>query len=311
LSIAEKCRNEAVSPPPPGAGRPWERAPGTFSPAARARSRQSASGLRNGQRRRALQSAGFRAPRPAARFRRPRPLSELVCLRCVKQARVPAIKRRRRLRRLAPDPELIRRRAAGEPLRKLASDYAVAHTTLGRYFEQPELARQLGQAAKQLRAEQRAKRRLERDVRRQAREQAARERPSRRRRVRSDYEAWLDERDARLPPTRAELHSRSDEIAARVVAAGGGIEAVIEATGLRTLDNAARLLDPAILTRAFDNDSPDKQRRLRQPSGSARIRLSPCAGSEGSNGAFRRRELRARRSGFVGRGFRRPACPLK
>jgi hypothetical protein len=79
-------------------------------------------------------------------------------------------KRRRRLRRLAPDQELIRRRAAGEPLRKLASDYAVAHTTLGRYFEQPEVAGQLRQAAEQLRAEQRAKRRLERDVRRQARE---------------------------------------------------------------------------------------------------------------------------------------------
>jgi hypothetical protein len=61
--------------------------------------------------------------------------------------------------------------------------------------------------------------------------------------------------NARLPPTRADLHSRSDEIAARIVAAGGGIEAVIEATGLRTLENVARLIDPAILTRAFDNDS--------------------------------------------------------
>jgi hypothetical protein len=81
-----------------------------------------------------------------------------------------------------------------------------------------------------------------------------------RRRVRSDYETWLDEREARLPPTRADLHSRSDEIAARV-AAGVGIEAAIEATGSRTLENAAELLDPAILTRAFDNDSPGKQRR--------------------------------------------------
>jgi hypothetical protein len=47
------------------------------------------------------------------------------------------MKRRRRLRRLVPDPELIRRRAAGEPLRGLASDYGVAHTTLGRYFVRP------------------------------------------------------------------------------------------------------------------------------------------------------------------------------
>jgi hypothetical protein len=89
---------------------------------------------------------------------------------------------------------------------------------------------------------------------------AGRERSSRRRRVRGDHEAWLDERDARLPPTRADLHSRSDEIAARVVAAGGGIEAVIEANGLRTRENAAELIDPAILTRAFDNDSLEQRR---------------------------------------------------
>jgi hypothetical protein len=57
------------------------------------------------------------------------------------------MKRRRRLRRLAPDQELIRRRAAGEPLRELASDYGVAHTTLGRYFERPELAKHTRQAA--------------------------------------------------------------------------------------------------------------------------------------------------------------------
>jgi hypothetical protein len=36
------------------------------------------------------------------------------------------MKHRRRLRRLLPDSELIRRRAAGEPLRELGSDYDVA-----------------------------------------------------------------------------------------------------------------------------------------------------------------------------------------
>jgi hypothetical protein len=185
-------------------------------------------------------------------------------------------KRRRRLPRLAPDPELIRRRAAGEPLRQLASDYDVAHTTLGRYFERPEVAKQLKQAAKQLRAEaarrSAERRRLEREVRRKAREQvaaertrarraraAAREVSSRRRGARSPEEAWLDERDARLPLTRSDLHSRADEAAARVVAAGGGSEAVIEATGLRTLENVARLIDPVIVTRALDNESLDEQ----------------------------------------------------
>ena len=55
---------------------------------------------------------------------------------------------------------------------------------------------------------------------------------SRRWRARSPYGAWLDERDARLPLTRAELHSQNDETAARVVAAGGGLQVVIDATGL-------------------------------------------------------------------------------
>jgi len=136
------------------------------------------------------------------------------------------MKRRRRLRRLVPDPELAERR------------------------------------------------RLEREVRRKAREQVAAERKqarraraaaravsSRRRPAPEWYEAWLDGRDARQPPTRSDLHSRADETAARVVAAGDGSQAVIEATGLRTFENVARLIDPVIVTRAFDNDSLAEQRR--------------------------------------------------
>lgn len=125
------------------------------------------------------------------------------------------LQQRRRLRRLVPDEALIRRRATGEPLRELASDYGVAHTTLGRYFERQEVRKQLREAASQLRAEERAvadrraeERRLERQVRRRAKEQAASEREqarraqaagaaigSRRRRAGTPYEAWLDERD--------------------------------------------------------------------------------------------------------------------
>ena len=181
---------------------------------------------------------------------------------------------RRRLRRLVPDEELIRRRAAGEPLRELAFEYDVAHTTLGRYFKRPEVAKQLKEAARQLRAEQRAaaarrsaERRLEQEVRRKAREQDAVEREqarqtraavaaitSRRRGPRSAYEAWLDERDLRRPLTRAELWSTADEIAAGVVAKGGGMQAVIEATGFHTRENVVRGIDPAILTQAYDND---------------------------------------------------------
>jgi hypothetical protein len=49
-----------------------------------------------------------------------------------------------RLRRLVPDLALLRRRAAGESLRRLARDYGVAHTTLARWFARPEVAGQLG-----------------------------------------------------------------------------------------------------------------------------------------------------------------------
>jgi hypothetical protein len=184
------------------------------------------------------------------------------------------VKRRRRLRRLVPDAGLIRRRAAGEPLRALASDYGVVHTTLLDYFERPEVARELKQAERQLRAERKAaadrlaaERRLERVVRRKAREQAAREAEdarrvqavvttsaSRRRRARTPYEAWLDEHDERRPLTRADLRSQLDALAVRVVAEGGGMQAVLEATGLRTLENVAGSIDPAILKDAYDND---------------------------------------------------------
>ena len=66
-----------------------------------------------------------------------------------------AVNWQRRPRRLAPDPHLLRPRAAGEPLRTLARDYGVTHTTLSRFFARPEISKQLRQTVKQLRAEQR------------------------------------------------------------------------------------------------------------------------------------------------------------
>ena len=188
------------------------------------------------------------------------------------------MKRRRRLRKLVPDQELIRRRAADEPLRELAPDYNVMHTTLGRFFERPDVARQLRQVRQELRAGERAlarrrsaERRLELEIRRKAKEQAAAEleqaraaagitERAGRRRPRTGYEGWLDERDARVPWTRADLHSTHDQTAARIVAEGGGMQAIIEATDLRTLDNVTRSIDPAILAQAYDNDAIAKVR---------------------------------------------------
>jgi hypothetical protein len=185
------------------------------------------------------------------------------------------VKRQRRLRKLVPDAELIRRRAAGASLRELAVDFDVAHTTLVRYFKRADVAKQLKQVRTQLRAEQRAiaaqeaeKRRAEQAVRQRARQQGAHERrqvaearatgattTSRRRKARTPYEAWLDERDAARPLTRSDRRSQLDDIAEGVVAAGGGLQAVIDETGLRTRENVLNLIDPEILVRAFDNDA--------------------------------------------------------
>jgi hypothetical protein len=57
-----------------------------------------------------------------------------------------------------------------------------------------------------------------------------------------------------VPLTRVDLYSWNDDTAARVVAAGGGMKAVIDATGLHTRENVLGLIDPAILVRALDND---------------------------------------------------------
>jgi hypothetical protein len=100
------------------------------------------------------------------------------------------MKRHRRLRRLVPDGELVRRRAAGETLRDLGPDYGVAHTTLGRYFARPEIAKQLKAARRLERLEQSASGERTRpdrlrnggwngNVRREAKRQAALERERR------------------------------------------------------------------------------------------------------------------------------------
>ncbi len=49
-----------------------------------------------------------------------------------------------------------------------------------------------------------------------------------------------------------------DHAAEEAVAAGGGIEAVIEATGLRTRENVLNLIDPAILDRAQQTTPPHR-----------------------------------------------------
>jgi hypothetical protein len=196
------------------------------------------------------------------------------------------VTRERRFGRLVPDGELVRRRAAGEALRTLAADYKVAHTTLGRYFARPEVARQVRDAGRVVRAEQRsarrrrtAERQMEGEIRREAKRDAELARSysesivDRSQRVGSPYTTWLDEHDRRRPWLQADLRSRNDVPAARVVEEGGGIAAVIDATGLRTFENVRWRIDPAVLVCAFDNDAADS---VSAPPDRSRLRrLSP------------------------------------
>jgi hypothetical protein len=174
------------------------------------------------------------------------------------------------------------------------STISLLHTTLGRYFERPEVRKELKQASERLRAAQRAlaarrraERRQDQELRRKARAQAAAEREqarraraaaaeiaSRGRRPRTDEEVWLDERAARMPLTLADLHSQNDDIAAGVVAAGGGMQALIAATDLRTRENVVGLIDPAILVQALDNDLL------------AQVQPPPLIGSRGGDSAL-------------------------
>jgi hypothetical protein len=131
-----------------------------------------------------------------------------------------------------------------------------------------------------------AERRLERELRRKARRQVALERQQLRRsravqaRIaarrpadQSAYADWLDDNDLRRPLTRAELYSRTDDTAAHTADTGGGIEALVEATGLRTRENVLGVIDPVILVRAFDNDAAAPA--TREPNRARTRRLVP------------------------------------
>ena len=121
-------------------------------------------------------------------------------------------------------------------------------------------------------------------------EEAAPTRPSaverRPHRYPSDYADWLDDREYGRPPTCRERWSPNDETADKVVAAGGGIAAVVDATGLRTDENVRRLIDSDIVARADLNDAASSTVRAIDKSGPATVRrpgpwhqeVSPDAG---------------------------------
>lgn len=178
------------------------------------------------------------------------------------QDRVIGMSKSRRLRRLVPDQALYDRRAAGEPLRTLAADYGVVHTSLLRHFRRPEVRPELREALWRLRVERRARqaeeRRLKQEVQRRAREVEARDRRLEawkppKRPYATDEMRWLDSRDAPRGLTSWQRYSANADTAAEIVASGGGLEQVMETTGLRR-EHVLRRMDIQIVRGALAND---------------------------------------------------------
>jgi hypothetical protein len=142
------------------------------------------------------------------------------------------------------------------------------------YLRRPEVVAQLGELSRRRQAELRALReqrreekRAEKELRRRARVEARRDSELRAWRGPvqargSDYEDWLDQRDAPRGLTSKERWSHNDQLADQVVSAGGGIAELIEATGLPTRMAVYQSIDPQLVSRALRNDKrrqPDNQ----------------------------------------------------
>jgi hypothetical protein len=184
----------------------------------------------------------------------------MVCLR----GRIVGMSKWRRLRRLVPDEVLYDRRVAGESLRAIAPDYGVVHTTLSDFLRRPEAVLGLEDARRRLEAERKARhamlRSLEQDVRRWAREDEARDRQLEAWKLPggsqpSDQIDWLNLHDAPRGLTSRQRYSTNDCTAAGIVDSGGGVEQVIDATGLRSRENVLRGIDAQIMRRALANDT--------------------------------------------------------
>lgn len=176
--------------------------------------------------------------------------------------RVIVMSKSRRLRRLVPDEALYDRRVAGETLRVLARDYGVVHSTLSRHFRRAEAVLELREAHRRLGAERKARqaeeRHLKQEVQNRAREDEARDRRIEawkppKRSYASDEMRWLDSRDAPRGLTSRQRYSANAWTAVEVVASGGGVEQVVEATGL-TRDHVLRRMDSQIARGAIAND---------------------------------------------------------
>jgi hypothetical protein len=171
----------------------------------------------------------------------------------------------RRLRRLVPDEALFERRVDGDSLRALAPDYGVVPSTLSDFFRhRPEAKVGLQEARRRRevanRARQAALRGLKEDVKRRAAEDAEHDSllaswPPPGQPRRTGYRGWLDEHDAPHGLSSRDRFSPNDDLAEAAVEGGGGLEQVIDATGLRTRANVLRNIDPQLIKQALANDA--------------------------------------------------------
>ena len=142
-----------------------------------------------------------------------------------------------------PDDETLERIAAGESLRSLARELGIAHTTLARSLRRPEVASALRAVKRRLRAQHAKERRAERELRRRARQQA-----------RSDRTAYGRQRSADALWS-TDAVSTNNQLAAQAVSAGGGIQELVEATGLPTRLAVYESIDPQLAVEALTNDA--------------------------------------------------------
>lgn len=108
-------------------------------------------------------------------------------------------------------------------------------------------------------------------------------------RPRSTYEAWLDQHDAPRGDTSTENYSQNDRKALKVVEAGGGVEQIVDATGLLTAENVYRGVDSQILLRALGNDAHRRWHMLPELGGLRRLVPDPTLISRRAAGETLRR----------------------
>jgi hypothetical protein len=183
---------------------------------------------------------GKRSARQAARAAAEARRAAVAAAAAAKRERAERARRRRRTGARSRRQKLraaARLLAAGLTQRAAGRELGVSERTIRRWTKLPGFAAELARArhARGLEPQQPS--------------------PSRARAASPAAGAPPDTQEARLKRTRARLQSGHDRLAARALAADGGMEELVEATGLRTRENLVRLVDPALVEQARRNDA--------------------------------------------------------